>query len=273
MGALGGEERSIIWFLTAFAARQGFCSRWRRCRPAPRSSIPRQRAPAQRPAASPAPRRPRRRRSHRSSRTPSPMAAGAPASAPRTLRLRYPRREHHYRPRRRSSPARRRLGTWDTTTEEEEPADAVGAEEARLRRAPPPQDGDLVPVGEPLAVPDGAIDIERAVRALQPEGATLADLRTPTDIVPSPAPTPATIHCCWRPRRPIPSSASSACTSGPRSVRAARHQDRQLHALLPRRGRRRLQQQPVRLARGAGRHLARGAPGGAACLQLEHARA
>jgi len=76
------------------------------------------------------------------------------------------------------------LGTWDTSTEEEVgPADVLGAEQARRKRTPPPQDGDAVPVSEPITVSDGAIDLNEPYAEVSGEGGTLADLRTPADIV------------------------------------------------------------------------------------------
>ena len=72
--------------------------------------------------------------------------------------------------------------SWDATTEEEEPADVLGAEQAALKRAPPPQDGDLVPVGEPIEVTGGAIELSEPYAQVSGEGVTLADLRSPSEI-------------------------------------------------------------------------------------------
>lgn len=77
------------------------------------------------------------------------------------------------------------LGAWDTATEdeaaEEEPADVIGQEVARLKRTLPVQDGDAVPVGEPLALPDGAIDLAESY-PLASEVETPPGLRNPLDI-------------------------------------------------------------------------------------------
>ncbi len=72
--------------------------------------------------------------------------------------------------------------SWEATTEEEEPADVVGAEQERLRRAPPPQDGDLVPVGEPLEVSGGAINLAESYAQVSGVTPTLPDLRSPSEI-------------------------------------------------------------------------------------------
>ena len=72
----------------------------------------------------------------------------------------------------------------DTAVEDDEnsPADVIGAEQVRLSRVPAPLDGDPAPTGEPLDVPDGAINIEEPYAAVSSEDSTLADLRSPADI-------------------------------------------------------------------------------------------
>ena len=211
MGALGGEESpNHLVSESVLRSRQASCWRWRRCRLARRSSTPKPLRPHARST-------PGRRRSPSPiltppspprSRTPSRTAAGAPTfMSPHPL-IWPPGRAP--RPPRPSSPAKRRPRSWDATTEEEEPADVLGAEQERLKRAPPPQDGDLVPVGEPIEVTGGAIELSRALCASERGG---RDARRPALADGNQGflrlPTPATTLCCWRPRRPIRSSATS----------------------------------------------------------------
>lgn len=73
--------------------------------------------------------------------------------------------------------------SWEATTEEEDPADVLGAEQARRKRTPPPQDGDPIPVEEPIEVSDGAIDLSEPYAQVSGEPGTLADINTPADIV------------------------------------------------------------------------------------------
>jgi hypothetical protein len=76
------------------------------------------------------------------------------------------------------------LGAWDTATEDvtaEEPADIVAQEAALLKKTLPPQDGDPVLIGEPLAQPEGVIDLAQSAE-LTNEQSVFPSLRNPVNI-------------------------------------------------------------------------------------------
>lgn len=77
------------------------------------------------------------------------------------------------------------LGAWETRTEDvsdpNEPADVLGSEEYRRKRAPRPQDGDLVTIPESLVIPGGAIDLSEPYTLTEEGQAEPTELRAPQE--------------------------------------------------------------------------------------------